>query len=57
MIDLNQVNQLTTKSETIQPEPLPQPSTNLSGKKICMYDLGTPYRKFANTPEDKFQDQ
>ena len=44
-------------SVTKKPGTLPQPSTRLQGKQICMYDMYTTRRKFAITPDDKFQEQ
>ena len=49
-IELKIVNQLTMTGGIIQPEPSPQPSTNLQGKQICMSDLDMDHRQFANIP-------
>ena len=57
MIELKPVNKLIETSEIIELSTLPRPSTNLRGKQNCMSDLYTSHRKFANTPEDKFQYQ
>ena len=57
MIDLKEVNQLMTKSAITQPAPLPRPSKNLHGKKICMSDLDTAHIQFDNIPKGKFQYQ
>ena len=57
MIDLKPVNKLMIISATTQLSPLPQPSKNLWGEKIRMYDLYMSHRKFPITPEEKFKDQ
>ena len=57
IIDLKLFSQLITTSATTQLSPLPQPSKNLRGEKIRMYDLYMSHRKFPITPEEKFKDQ
>ena len=54
---IKQSNQLKQTSLNTQPPPSSWPSTNLWGKKIRISGLDTAYRKFSNTPKDKFQDQ
>ena len=53
---LNTINLLTTTSEK-KLAPSPRPSTNLCWEQIHMSCLYAAHWKFANTPEDKFQDQ
>ena len=57
MIELNPINVLMMKGEISKPAPLPRHSKKLQGKQIRMYGLYTSHRQFANTHEDKFQDQ
>ena len=57
MVDLKTLNILMTTSEITPPEPSPLPSTNLKEKQTCMSDLDTAHRTFANTSEEKFQNQ
>ena len=40
-----------------QPEPSPQPSPILWGKKICISILDTSDRTFSITPKDNYYDQ
>ena len=56
-IYIKQSNLLMQTSLNVEPAPSPQTYTNLRGKKIRMSGLDMAKWKFANTPEDKFQDQ
>ena len=56
-IALNKINVLMEKYPIKKPAPLPQPSTNLQGKQICMYGLDTAHWWFEIIPEEKNQDQ
>ena len=57
IIGFNTVNQLMTTSETMQPEPSPQPSTNLRWNQIRVSNLDTGQRQFAITQKYKCQYQ
>ena len=56
-IYINKSHQLKKNNLNTQPSPSPQTSIDLRENKICMSGLDTAYRKFDNTPEEKFQDQ
>ena len=45
------------ESETTQLILLPQHPSSLRGKKIYVYGLDTPHRKFSITPKDKYHDK
>ena len=52
-----QINQQKQKNINNQPETLPQPSTNIHGKKIRMSGLDMTHRKLYNISEGNFKDQ
>ena len=54
MIGSNIVNQLMMTSSITQPAPSPQPSTNLRGEKILMYDLDISHKKIQSQPRTIF---
>ena len=54
---LHPPSSITMVSTNAQPEPYPQPSSNLWGKQICISGLDTAHRQFVITTKYKFQDQ
>ena len=54
---LQSVNILIMTIVITQLAPLPQPSSSLRDKKICMYSLDTSRRQFSITPKNEYQDQ
>ena len=52
---IEQRNQLKQISLNTQPEPSPQPSTNLREKQIHLSGLDTSHRQFSIKTKDKFQ--